>query len=163
MTSINEIAKRASMSNDGLSPGGTAGTPRADVAQLPGPQSKTSQPRNAFCYFLPQARSHRVIFLRALRFERFTTGVLSTVPDSAGPLDQSEGMARESTELPRIGLAGRVPQCIDSSPAKRLRILWFLETTEVGHRSWSRDRCNIGKRCSGARLKRLAVLISDPC
>jgi hypothetical protein len=53
--------------------------------------------------------------------------------DGTGPLDQSEGVARQSIELLRIGLASGVLQCIDSSAAKLLRILWFLGTIQVGH------------------------------
>ena len=59
--------------------------------------------------------------------------MLSAVTDSAGPLDQSEGMARQPIELPRVALASGVLQCIDSSAAKLLRVLWFLGTIEVGH------------------------------
>jgi hypothetical protein len=59
--------------------------------------------------------------------------MLSAVSDRAGPLDQSEGMARQPIELSRIALASSVLQCIDSSAAKLLRVLWFLGTIEVGH------------------------------
>jgi hypothetical protein len=70
-----------------------------------------------------------------LRFGCFRSGVLSTMPDSAGPLDQSESMTRQPIELLRIGLARGLLQCIDSSAAKLVRVLWFLGTIQVGHRS----------------------------
>ena len=59
--------------------------------------------------------------------------MLSAVTDSASPLDQSEGVARQPIELPRVALASSVPQCIDSSAAKLLRVFWFLGRIEVGH------------------------------
>jgi hypothetical protein len=37
--------------------------------------------------------------------------MLSDVSDSAGPLDQSEGMACQPIELPRVALASGVLQC----------------------------------------------------
>ena len=69
-----------------------------------------------------------------MRFGRFRNGMLSVVPDDAGPLDQGKGTACESTKLLWIGLARGVPQCIDSSAAKLVRILFFLGTIEVVHR-----------------------------
>jgi hypothetical protein len=59
--------------------------------------------------------------------------MLSAVSDSAGPLDQSKGMARQPIEFPRVALASGVLQYIDSSAAKLLWVLWFLGTIEVGH------------------------------
>jgi hypothetical protein len=52
---------------------------------------------------------------------------------STGPLNQSEGVTRQPIEVPRIGLASGVLQCIDSSAAKPLRILKSLGTIQVGH------------------------------
>jgi hypothetical protein len=48
------------------------------------------------------------------------------MPDGAGPLYQSEGMARESIELLRIALASGVLQRIDRSAAQLLGVLCFL-------------------------------------
>ena len=76
-----------------------------------------------------QTGSYRVIFRQDLCFGRFRNGVLSTMSDSTGPLDQSEGMTRQSIELPRVALARGLLQCIDSSAAKLVRILWFFGTT----------------------------------
>ena len=86
-----------------------------------------------FDYFVRQAGPYRVIFLKDLRFGRVRNGVLSAVSDSTGPLNQSEGVTRQPIELLRIGLASGVPQCIDGSTAKLLRILWSLGTIQVGH------------------------------
>ena len=72
--------------------------------------------------------------------------MLSSMPDRAGPFDQSEGMAREPIELLRIALASGVLQRIDSSAAKLLGVLWFLARIKVGHRSRSRDRRIMGNR-----------------
>jgi hypothetical protein len=94
---------------------------------------KAWQPLNEFCYFVPQARSHRVSFPRGLGLGRVRNGVLSAMTDRARPLDQSEGMARQSIELLRIALASGGLQCIDSSAAKLFRVLWFLGTIKVGH------------------------------
>jgi hypothetical protein len=68
-----------------------------------------------------------------LRFGHVRNGVLSAVSDSTGPLNESEGVTRQPIELPRIGLASGVLQCIDSSAAKTLRILWCVGTIRVGH------------------------------
>jgi hypothetical protein len=57
----------------------------------------------------------------------------SAVTGGASPLEQSKGMARQAIELTRIAVASGVLQCIDSSAAKHLRVLWFLATIEVGH------------------------------
>lgn len=86
-----------------------------------------------FDYFVRQAGSSRVIFLKDLRFGRLGNGVLSAVSDSTGPLNESEGVTRQRIKLPRIGLASGVVQCIDSSAAKALQILWCLGTIQVGH------------------------------
>jgi hypothetical protein len=86
-----------------------------------------------FDYFVRHGGSYRVIFLKDLRFGRVGNGLLSAVPDSTGPLNQSEGVTRQPIELSRIGLASGVLQCIDSSAAKTLRILWCLGTIQVGH------------------------------
>jgi hypothetical protein len=86
-----------------------------------------------FDYFVRQAGSYPVIFLKDLRFGRFGNGVLSAISDSTGPRDQSKGVTREPIELLRIGLASGVLQRIDSGAAKLLRILWFLRTIQVGH------------------------------
>ena len=74
------------------------------------------EPNDEFDSFVRQAGSYRVIFLQGLCFSQLRTDVLSAMPDSAGPFDQSESMTRQSIELLRIVLARSVLQCIDSAP-----------------------------------------------
>jgi len=54
------------------------------------------------------------------------------MPDSAGSLDQSQGVPRQPVELLRIALTSSVLKGIDSS-AKLFRVLCVLGTIEVGH------------------------------
>jgi hypothetical protein len=101
---------------------------------VPGPpRISAPEPNEKFGYFVRRPGLRLVISLQGLRLGRFGGGVLSAVTDSTGPLDQSEGTARQSIELLRIALASGVLQCIDSSAAKLFRVLWFLGTIKVGH------------------------------
>ena len=64
-----------------------------------------------------------MIPMQDLHIGRFRDGVLTVVTDRAGAFDQSQGVSRQPIELPRIVLASSIPQCIDSSAAKLVRVL----------------------------------------
>ena len=106
----------------------------------------TPEPDDEFDYFERRPELRLAICRQEPRPSRFRSAMLSSMPDRAGPFDQSEGMAREPIELLRIALASGVLQRIDSSAAKLLGVLWFLARIKVGHRSRSRDRRIIGNR-----------------
>jgi len=62
-----------------------------------------------FDYSVRRSGFHLFIALQDLRLSRFRHGALAAEPDRAGALDQSQGVARQPIELPRIVLASGLP------------------------------------------------------
>ena len=81
--------------------------PRARLA--PGPALAVPDRGEKFDYSVLRSGFHLFIALQDLRLSRFRHGALATEPDRAGALDQSQGVARQPIELPRIVLASGLP------------------------------------------------------
>ena len=62
-----------------------------------------------FDYSVRRSGFRLFIALQDLRLSRFRHGALAAEPDRAGALDQSQGVARQPIELPRIVLASGIP------------------------------------------------------
>ena len=74
-----------------------------------GPAQAMPQRCEKFDYSVRRSGFHLFIALQDLRLSRFRHGALAAEPDRAGALDQSQGVARQSIELPRIVLASGIP------------------------------------------------------